>query len=144
MSRIATEPFKARELRIVKKKIHLLNNRSLRPTRLFGSLFAISLRLAVGMFLPVCGISVLLPCMPGRSSLPPAIRRLQTVSQAALPWIPPQDDPIFLHGLEDENYHSPLFGNPALKRLSRVRARPLPLSRETFNALSGTFVKHNF
>jgi hypothetical protein len=85
MSGITTEPFKARELRIVKKKIHLLNNRSLRPTRLFGSLFAIPLRLTVGMFLPVCGISVLLPCLPGCSSLPPAICRLQTVSQAALP-----------------------------------------------------------
>jgi hypothetical protein len=88
MSQIATEPFKACELRIVKKKIHLLNNRSLRPTRLFGSLFAISLRLAVGMFLPVCGISVLLPCMPGRSSLPPAIRRLQTVSGLHFPGFP--------------------------------------------------------
>jgi hypothetical protein len=46
--------------------------------------------------------------------------------------------------LEDENCHFPLFGIPALKRLSGVRTIHLPLSRETFNAFARTFVKYNF
>ena len=50
----------------------------------------------------------------------------------------------FLRGMEDETPHSPFFGIPVLKRLSRVRTGNLPPSRETFNALGGTIVKSNF
>jgi len=52
--------------------------------------------------------------------------------------------PHFIHGMEDENCHSPFFGIPMLKRLSRASTRHLPLSRETFNASDGTVVKSNF
>jgi hypothetical protein len=46
--------------------------------------------------------------------------------------------------MEDENRQSPSFGIPVLKRLSTLRTRYLPLSRETFNALLGTVVKSDF
>jgi hypothetical protein len=47
----------------------------------------------------------------------------------------------FLRGLEEENCTSTLFGISTLKRLSRVRQKACPLSREIFKAHKGSIVK---
>jgi hypothetical protein len=133
------------ELRIVKKKIHLLNNPSFRTARLFGPSLRFRRAWPAGILAPARGVFLLR--YASCRSAPHELRQpvgsrpffrlhffLKERSKRS----------AFLRGMEDENPHSPFFGIPVLKRLSRVRTGNLPPSRETFNALRGTVVKSNF
>ena len=130
--------FDANELRIVKKKIPLLHNSSIRLARL---LVPSKCFLGVGRRHLKCrnAGSCLFWSVPGCFSVSRKfICRLVCPGCELLPDI---EATHFLRAMEEENLTSPFFGIHALKRLSWLSASTLSRSRETFNAHQGPLVK---
>jgi len=141
---LATEPFNARELRTVKQKIHLLNNPSLRPTRLFRlpqRCRRVSRRPSLRRFAGCCLNFTYL------SEISSDLRQSvgsEPLFRASVPRFGVQSGRSFSRVWKVQTPISPLFGILPLKRLSGMITRVVTLSRETFNAPIGTVVKSFF
>lgn len=125
----ATEPFEARKSGIVKKKINLLRNRSIRPARLFGRTNYDVARFGRRHSLAELRVLVFILFLPKCSSSAPASCRFRTNCLPACCLKEPQRS-IFLRWMEVEDLNSPLFGIMQLKRFSRFRIIPHSQSRE--------------